>query len=122
MADLRLVAMALARIREATITLNRQRSCSTSISIIISRYYIWAGLSSTVPNAITLVATQLPHQPNPHSRVRSSRLASSTAGSFLGGFRTPAQMRAAVSLMAGIRNPAQRTNPLRGRPLWTVSE
>jgi hypothetical protein len=30
-----------------------------------------------------------------------------TAGSFFGGFRTPARVPVAASRMAGIRNPAQ---------------
>jgi len=33
--------------------------------------------------------------------------APSHAGSFLGGFRTPAQMLVAPSIIAGVRNPAQ---------------
>jgi len=32
--------------------------------------------------------------------------ASSPAGSFLGGFRTPAQMLVAPPIIAGVRNPA----------------
>src|ERR1700682_5382697 len=37
-----------------------------------------------------LPRSHLPHQPNPHSAVRGILRAPSPAGSFLGGFRTPA--------------------------------
>jgi hypothetical protein len=46
-----------------------------------------------------------PHPSNPHSPAR--HLAKQTAGSFFGGFRTPARVPAATSRRAGIRNPAQ---------------
>src|SRR4249920_3621719 len=58
---------------------------------------------------MALPRSHLPHQPIPHSGVRGILRAPSPAGSFLGGFRTPATgvCRAAV---AG-RHPKPSTKP-----------
>src|SRR5439155_1838992 len=67
------------------------------------------------PKPIALLSTRPPPQPNPHSQMRGAFRAPSPAGSFLRGFRTPAQMHVAPTFMAGIRNPAQSTKPVRLR-------
>ena len=43
----------------------------------------------------------------PHSQGRRRLRPPPPAGSFLGGFRTPANVYVAPSIIAGIRNPAQ---------------
>src|SRR3954464_12523422 len=48
-------------------------------------------------------------QSNPHRRQTAHQR---PAGSFLGGFRTPALTTADRPSRAGIRNPSRRTNPL----------
>jgi hypothetical protein len=53
-----------------------------------------------------------PRHSNPHSQVRGAFRASSPAGSFLGGFRTPATAHLARSFTAGIRNPAHKRKGL----------
>jgi hypothetical protein len=49
---------------------------------------------------------------------RRLHLAKQTAGSFFGGFRTPAPSACPSSHTAGIRNPAQNENP----PLWRLCQ
>src|SRR5215831_19329642 len=73
--------------------------------------------SLLAPKRIALLRTHLPSQPNPHSRVRDPLRAPSPAGSFLGGFRTPATVHLAPSFITGIRNPAQkRTHAVQQSP------
>jgi hypothetical protein len=82
-----------------------QPTHSTIVSIINPSY---RSLPVTSKHT-ALPRSHLPHQPNPHSGVRGILRAPSPAGSFLGGFRTPATgvCRAAV---AG-RHPKPSTNP-----------
>ena len=72
-----------------------QPTHSTIVSIINPSY---RSLPATSKHT-ALPRSHLPHQPNPHSGVRGILRAPSPAGSFLGGFRTPATgvCRAAVA-------------------------
>src|SRR5674476_1120677 len=81
-----------------------QPTHSTTVSIINPSYRCLPAASKHT----ALPRSHLPHQPNPHSGVRGILRAPSPAGSFLGGFRTPATgvCRAAV---AG-RHPKPSTN------------
>ena len=69
----------------------------------LALFYL-AGTSSTASKATTLDGAQLPHQPNPHSRVRGSSRAPSPAGSFFAGFRTPGTVH-----LASPASPASET-------------
>src|ERR1700738_3630670 len=82
-----------------------QPTHSTIVSIINPSYRCLPAASKHT----ALPRSHLPHQPNPHSGVRGILCAPSPAGSFLGGFRTPATgvCRAAV---AG-RHPKPSTEP-----------
>src|SRR6266576_1124640 len=72
-----------------------QPTHSTIVSIINPSYRCLP----TASKHTALPRSHLPHQPNPHSGVRGILRAPSPAGSFLGGFRTPATgvCRAAVA-------------------------
>src|SRR6202790_4302518 len=72
-----------------------QPTHSTIVSIIKPSYRSLPAASKHT----ALPRSHLPHQPNPHSGVRGILCAPSPAGSFLGGFRTPATgvCRAAVA-------------------------
>ena len=72
-----------------------QPTHSTIVSIINPSYRCLPAASKHT----ALPRSHLPHQPNPHSGVRGILCAPSPAGSFLGGFRTPATgvCRAAVA-------------------------
>src|SRR5450759_1885257 len=72
-----------------------QPTHSTTVSIINPSYRCLPAASKHT----ALPRSHLPHQPNPHSGVRGILRAPSPAGSFLGGFRTPATAvcRAAVA-------------------------
>src|ERR1700720_2593479 len=63
-----------------------QPTHSTIVSIINPSYRCLPAASKHT----ALPRSHLPHQPNPHSGVRGILCAPSPAGSFLGGFRTPA--------------------------------
>src|SRR6202048_4772424 len=63
-----------------------QPTHSTIVSIINPSYRCLP----TASKDTALPRSHLPHQPNPHSGVRGILRAPSPAGSFLGGFRTPA--------------------------------
>jgi hypothetical protein len=63
-----------------------QPTHSTIVSIINPSYRSPPATSKHT----ALPRSHLPHQPNPHSGVRGILRAPSPAGSFLGGFRTPA--------------------------------
>src|SRR5437660_9998362 len=63
-----------------------QPTHSTIVSIINPSYRCLPAASKHT----ALPHSHLPHQPNPHSGVRGILRAPSPAGSFLGGFRTPA--------------------------------
>jgi hypothetical protein len=94
--------------RRVAIKASSQRPHSTTVSTINPSYCCLPVASLLVPKRIALLRTHLPRQPNPHSRVRGALRAPPPAGSFLGGFRTPATVHLAPSFMAGIRNPAQQ--------------
>src|SRR5450759_904387 len=91
-----------------------QPTHSTTVSIINPSYRCLPATSKHT----ALPRSHLPHQPNPHSGVRGILRAPSPAGSFLGGFRTPATAvcRAAV---AG-RHPKPSTNSDLGARLILV--
>src|SRR6266478_10163313 len=82
-----------------------QPTHSTIVSIINPSYRCLPAASKDT----ALPRSHLPHQPNPHSGVRGILRGPSPAGSFIGGFRTPATgvCRAAV---AG-RHPKPYTRP-----------
>src|SRR5450631_3424000 len=63
-----------------------QSTHSTTVSIINPSYRCLPAASKHT----ALPRSHLPHQPNPHSGVRGILRAPFPAGSFLGGFRTPA--------------------------------
>src|SRR5271165_4722973 len=90
-----------------------QPTHSTTVSIINPSYRCLPAASKDT----ALPCSHPLHQPNPHSGVRGILHAPSPAGSFLGGFRTPATgvCRAAVDG----RHPKPSTqpeivNPIRG--------
>src|SRR5438874_6649197 len=97
-----------------------QPTHSTIVSIINPSYRCLPAASKHT----ALPRSHLPHQPNPHSAVRGILRAPSPAGSFLGGFRTPATgvCRPAV---AG-RHPKPSTQPDETKaandPLWTLEK
>jgi hypothetical protein len=99
--------MTLTQIRHATVKVNLQRHNSASVSTFNYGFCYPPTPSLLSLDHVAIVRTRLPRQPNPHSRARGAFREPKPAGSFLGGFRTPAAARSAPSFMAGIRNPAQ---------------
>src|SRR5260370_29536336 len=67
-----------------------QPTHSITIPIINPSYGCLPAKYPTASKDTALPRSHLPHQPNPHSAVRGILRAPSPAGSFLGGFRTPA--------------------------------
>jgi len=100
--------MTLTQIRHATVKVNLQRHNSASVSTFNYGFCYPPTPSLLSLDHVAIVRTRLPRQPNPHSRARGAFREPKPAGSFLGGFRTPAAARSAPSFMAGIRNPAQQ--------------
>src|SRR5271169_1345783 len=82
------------RTQPATATLNDEPSPQLLLSTIISTSKPSCccppGASSTASNGSAHPRSHFPNHSNPHSGVRGNLPALSTAGSFLGGFRTPA--------------------------------
>src|ERR1700756_3662635 len=103
--------MTLTQIRHATVKVNLQRHNSASVSTFNYGFCYPPTPSLLSLDYVAIVRTRLPRQPNPHSRARGAFREPKPAGSFLGGFRTPAAARSAPSFMAGIRNPAQKLTP-----------
>src|ERR1700756_5187234 len=100
--------MTLTQIRHATVKVNLQRHNSASVSTFNYGFCYPPTPSLLSLDHVAIVRTRLPRQPNPHSRARGAFREPKPAGSFLGGFRTPAAARSAPSFMAGIRNPAHK--------------
>jgi hypothetical protein len=100
--------MALTQMRRASIKVNLQWPPSTASSTINTCLRLPQGASSLALEPIAIRRANLPRHSNPHSRVRGTFRAPSPAGSFLGGFRTPATAHLARSFTAGIRNPCTR--------------
>ena len=106
--------MTLTQIRRASDKMNLQRPPSAATSTINTALCFPKDASSLALKLIAIRRTHLPRQPNSHSRVRGAFRAPSPAGSFLGGFRTPATAHVAPSFMAGIRNPCMGHSLSRG--------
>jgi hypothetical protein len=106
--------MTLGQLHRPAINASLQQLPPRFVATINPSYYRLPTATWLAPKRSALLRTHPPRQPNPHSRARGAFRPPSPAGSFLGGFRTPAQMRVAQSHMAGIRNPAQEaTSSLR---------
>jgi hypothetical protein len=92
--------MTLTQMRRAGVKMNRQWTRSAATSPVNT----WLCLPPYPPSlALAPIATRRTHLPphsNPHSRVRRTFRAPSSAGSFLGGFRTTAPVLAAPSRSA----------------------
>src|SRR5258708_607958 len=98
--------MTLTQLHRASVKLNLQWPRSAATSTINTCLCLPPDAPSLASKPIAIRLTHLPRHPNPHSRVRGTFRAPSPAGSFLGGFRTPATAHLPRSFTAGIRNPA----------------
>jgi hypothetical protein len=105
--------MTLTQMRRASVKVNLQRPPSTATSTINTCLRLPPGASLLALERIVIRPTHLPPQPNPHSGVRGAFRLPSPAGSFLGGFRTPATAHLARSFTAGIRNPCTNAEELK---------
>ena len=101
------VAMTLTQMRRAGVKMNLQWTRSAATSPVNTSLCLPPHPPSLALGPIATRRTYLPPHSNPHSRVRGTFRAPSPAGSFLGGFRTPATAHWARSFTAGIRNPQQ---------------
>src|ERR1039457_589864 len=83
-----------------------QPTHSTTVSIINPSYRCLPAASKHT----ALPRSHLPHQPNPHSGVRGILRAPSPAGSFLGGFRTPATAVCRADVAGRHPKPSTKTD------------
>src|SRR6266481_9031485 len=100
--------MTLTQMRRASSKMNLQGPRSAATLTIKTCLCLPPDALSLVLQPIAIHRTHLHPHTNPHSRVRGTFPAQSPAGSFLGGFRTPANAHLARSFTAGIRNPQQK--------------
>ena len=81
--------MTVTQVRPAAVKMNLQRH-NSSVSTINHGFCYPPGASLFALDHVATVRPHLPRQTNPHSRLRGTFRAPSPAGSFLGGFQTPA--------------------------------
>jgi hypothetical protein len=86
---------------------------STTISTIKPSCRCPTSARSTASNRSAHSRAHLPPQPNPHSGVRGALRALSPAGSFLGGFRTPAAGGCRTALAGRHPKPCTKTGNAR---------